>query len=123
MAKRMIGVRVSITRYIADEPLPGIVECEFQDAHGRRWMFVEKTAYVSPDILDLQTNYPRPGAIACEIVERSHDAAGREIIVIDTERPWDVESVNGSTRFEVLPIALIEWDSGHSMEWAWNGRA
>jgi hypothetical protein len=123
MTERMIGVRVSITRYIADEPLPGIVECEFQDAHGRRWRFVEKTAYVSVDILDWQTVYPRPGAIACEIVGRSQDATGREIIVIDTERPWDVESVDGSTRFEVLPITLIEWDWGSSMERAWSGRA
>jgi hypothetical protein len=123
MAQRMVGVRVSITRYIADEPLPGIVECEFQDAHGRRHSFVEKTAYVSVDILDWQTVYPRPGAIACEIVGRSRDATGREIIVIDTECPWGVESVDGSTRFEVLPAALVEWDSGSSMERAWSGRA
>ena len=123
MAERMIGVRVSITRYIADEPLPGVVESEFFDAHGRRWRFVEKTAFVTAEILDRQSVYPRPGAIACEVVGRSLDATGREIIVIDTERPWCVESVEGSMRFEVTPDSLIEWDGDRSPERAWDGRA
>jgi hypothetical protein len=123
MGERMIGFRVSITRYIADEPLPGVVESEFQDAHGRRWRFVEKTAHVSAEILDRKTAYPRPGAIACEIVGRSRDAAGREIIVINTERPWCVESVEGSMQFEVTPDSLIEWDGASPVERAWSGRA
>src|SRR5262249_29999425 len=117
----MIGVKVSITRYITDDPVPGVVESEFRDAHGRRWCFVEKTAYVTADILDRQSVYPRSGAIACEIVGRSQDASGREIVVIDTERPWGVESIEGLMRFEVTPDALIEWDSGS--EQAGNGRA
>jgi hypothetical protein len=119
----MIGVKVSITRYIADEPVPGVVESEFCDAHGRRWSFIEKTAYVTAEILDRQTVYPRPGAIACEVVGRSLDATGREIIVIDTERPWCVESVEGSMQFEVTPDSLIEWDGDSSVERPWNGRA
>jgi hypothetical protein len=118
----MIGVRVSITRYVADEPLPGIVACEFQDAHGRRWSFVEKTAYVSGEILDGETIYPRPGAIACQVVGRSSDGAGREIVVIDMERPWGVESIDGVARFEVVPDALVEWDTSRPVEREWDGR-
>src|SRR5262245_34619696 len=112
MGERMIGVKVSITRYIADEPVPGVVESEFCDAHGRRWNFVEKTAYVTADILDRQSSYPRPGAIACEVVGRGQDVTGREIIVIDTERPWGVESDERLMRFEVTHDARMEWDSG-----------
>ena len=123
MGERMIGVKVSITRYIADEPVPGVVESEFCDAHGRRWCFVEKTAYVTADILDRQSAYPRPGAIACEVVGRSQDATGRQIIVVDTERPWGVESVEGLMRFEVTPDSLIEWDGGGFVERAWHDRA
>lgn len=122
MAERMIGVRVSITRYIADEPLPGVVECEFCDANGRRWRFIEKTAHVSAEILDRQMEFPRPGAIACEIVGRSQDSTGRETVVIDTGCPWCVEAVDGAMRFEVLPAELIEWESGSSIERAWAGR-
>src|SRR5438132_7824953 len=87
MAERMIGVRVSITRYVSDEPQPGIVECAFCDVHGRRWSFVEKTAMVSSDYLDARTSYPQPGIIACEIAGRRLDATGREIILVSTERP------------------------------------
>ncbi len=122
MGERMIGVRVSITRYVADEPIPGVVECEFEDAHGRRWRFVEKTAYVSAEILDGETIYPRPGAIACQIVGRSRDATEREMIVIDTERPWGVESIDGAVRFEVVPDALVEWDASSPVDRAWDGR-
>jgi hypothetical protein len=103
--------------------VPGVVESEFCDAHGRRWCFVEKTAYVTAEILDRQSGYPRSGAIACEVVGRSLDASGHEIIVIDTERPWGVESVEGMMRFEVPPDRLIEWDHGSSVERAWNGCA
>jgi hypothetical protein len=119
----MIGVRVSITRYVSDEPQPGIVECEFFDAHGRRWNFVEKTAIVSAEYLDVRTSYPQPGVIACEITGRNRDAAGREIILVDTQRPWCVESVDGSMQFEVLPASLVEWEWGSKDERAWDGRA
>lgn len=104
----MVGVRVAIVRYISDEPQPGIVECQLEDAHGRRWSFVEKTAIVSAEHLDTQTTYPQDGVIACEVVGRSADAAGREVVQIDTERPWNVESVEGITRFEVVLDSLAE---------------
>lgn len=106
----MIGVKVSITRYVSDEPQPGIVECEFYDAHGRRWNFMDKTAIFSAEYLNAHTNYPQPGVIACEVVSRWQDAEGREIVLVDTDRPWDVESVDASTRFEVLPSSLLEWE-------------
>jgi hypothetical protein len=122
-AQQMIGVRVSITRYVSDDPQPDIVECEFYDAHGRRWNFVEKTGIVSAEYLDGHTSYPQPGVIACEIQSRSRDADGREIVLIDTERPWCVESVDGSMRFEVLPSSLVEWQWGSKVERAWDSRA
>jgi hypothetical protein len=109
MTERMIGVRVSITRYVSDDN-PGFVECEFVDAHGARWRFVEKSPVVSAQYLDARTVYPQPGVIACEIADRRCNVAGQEIIVIDTERPWGVDSVDGSHRFEVAPPSLIEWE-------------
>jgi hypothetical protein len=104
----MLGVKVTIMRYISDEPQPGIVECHLEDAYGRRWSIVEKTAIVSAGQLDAQTAYPQMGVIAGEVVGRSLDAAGREVIRIDIERPWHVESVEGMTQFEVLPESLVE---------------
>jgi hypothetical protein len=101
----MLGISVTIVRYISDEPQPGIVECQLEDAHGRRWSFVEKTAIVSAEPLDADTSYPQKGVIAGEIVGRSLDASGRETIHVDT---WDVESVDGVTQFEVLAESLVE---------------
>jgi hypothetical protein len=106
MAERMIGIKVLVTRYISDEPQPGIVECEFADARGRRWRFIEKSAVISSTPLDGETVYPQPGIIGCEIIGRSRDAVGRELILVDTERPWGVASVEGSMRFEVRPDTL-----------------
>jgi len=105
----MLGVKVTILRYVSDDPQPGVVELE--DAHGRRWSFVEKTAIVSAAHLDANTSYPQQGIIACEIVRCSRDdAAEREIVRISSERPWFVESVDGSTEFDVLPDALVEFN-------------
>ena len=100
----MLGIKVSIVRYISDEPQPGIVECQLEDAHGRQWLFVEKTAIVSAQDLDAQTTYPQPGVVDCEIVQRSLDGAGLEVIRINT----GIESVDGVTQFDVLSESLVE---------------
>ena len=100
----MLGIKVIIVRYISDEPQPGIVECQLEDAYGRRWSFVEKTAIVSAEDLDARTPYPQPGMVDCEIVQRSRDAAGREVIRINT----GIETTEGVTQFDVLPESLVE---------------
>ena len=104
----MLGIRVTIVRYISHEPQPRIVECKLEDAHGRQLSFVEKTAIVSAEHLDANTSYPQRGVIAAEMLGRSVDATGRETIRVDTERPWHVESGDGVTQFEVLAESLVE---------------
>jgi hypothetical protein len=99
----MTGLKVTIVRYVSDDPQPGIVECQFQDAYGRRWSVIEKTYVVSGEELDANSVYPQRGVTACKIVERFSDAAGREVIRINT-----VESVEGVTQFDVLPESLVE---------------
>jgi hypothetical protein len=46
--------------------------------------------------------------IAGEVIGRVRDAAGRDLVQIDTERPDFVESVEGATRFEVFADDLVE---------------
>jgi hypothetical protein len=99
----MTGMKISIVRYISDDPQPGIVECQFQDAYGRRWSFIEKTLVVSAEQLDAHSVYPQQGSTPCRIVQRFPDAAGREVLRIDC-----VESVEGVTQFDILPESLIE---------------
>ena len=38
----------------------------------------------------------------------SLDDAGREVIRVDTARPWNVESVDGVTECDVLPELVVE---------------
>jgi len=105
----MLGIKITIVRYISDEPQPGIVECQLEDANGRRSSIVEKTAVVGGrGDLNAQATYPQQGFVACEIVGRSLDSAGRELIRIDTGRHWGVESIEGVTQFDVLPESLVE---------------
>ena len=98
----MRGIKVTIARYLSDEPQPGIVECQLVDAHGRLWSFVEKSAIVSADSLHARTAYPQPGVIVGEVVERSRNPEGREMVRINTERPYGVCSVDGTAQFEVF---------------------
>src|SRR4029077_3785066 len=103
----MLGVKVSVLRYVSDEPQPGIVEFQLEEANGHRCLFMDKTAIVSTASLDAQATYPQPGIIACEIVRRSRDTAQPELVRISTQRPWYVESVDGLTEFDVLPEELV----------------
>jgi hypothetical protein len=74
----------------------------------RRWSFVGKTAIVSAEHLDARTTYPQQGIVAGEIVQRSLDAV-RQVVRINIKRPWNVESVEAVTRFDVLADSLAEW--------------
>jgi len=103
----MLGVKVTILRYVSDDPQPGVVECQLEDANGNCWLFLEKTAIVSTANLDAETIYRQSGVIACEVVRRSHES-NREVVRISTERPWHVESVDGSTEFNVTAASLID---------------
>lgn len=101
-------VRVTITRFVDADPHPGVVEFELVDVHGKVWRFLAKTTIVSTDYLHERTPYPQPGTIAAEIVSRRVDASGREIVTVDTSRPWGVETVDEVSRFEVFAEQVTE---------------
>jgi hypothetical protein len=110
----MVGVQVQIVRY-ADDSNPGWVECRLSDAHGREWLFVEKAPIVTDVGLTAASKYPQPGIIDCQVVGR-RQADRREVVAIDTERPWHVEATTGETRFEVCPEQVVEFDWGWASE-------
>jgi len=101
------GVRVRIIRLV-DRHQPGFVECELVDAHGERWSFVEKAPVVSTETLDERTAYPRPGVIACEVLERLVSPNGDVLVRISTRRPWGVEASGGQSTFDVTTEQLCE---------------
>jgi hypothetical protein len=103
----MIGFKVVITKYISDDPQPGIVEGEFKDAWDNKFILIEKTAIFSSESLDNKSKYPRDGFVACEVVEKWTDEKGRKLVKIDIERPWGVETIDGLTKFDLEEGALI----------------
>ena len=122
MPERMLGIAITITCYVSDDN-PGFVACEFADSHGRHHHFVEKVPVVSSDDIDANTPYPCPGVIACIIIDRRLDTSGRQLIVVDTTKPWGVESTDGVTQFEMLQDNIVEWEWGSKGMNQWNGIA
>jgi len=107
----MASVQVTISRFV-DEYQPGIVECWLEDVYGRRWKFIEKIPYVSAEDLWTESEYPRPGAIACTVLRRTADNSRRYVVTVDTSKPYFVESVDGCTVFEVFAEQLEDNAAG-----------
>jgi hypothetical protein len=96
----MLYVRVEICRYV-DHSQPGWVECRLIDAEGVEHVFTEKVPVVTDTHLDDASSYPQPGLIACHIVGRRTRNDGSEVVSIDTQTPWGVQSKEGVSRFDV----------------------
>lgn len=104
------SVEVEIVR--VDAAFPGWVECRLIDAHGDVHWFHEKVPIVSAAHLDAAGPHPARGLIRCSLIGRHRDAGGKDLIVVDTRAPDDVESRDGVTRFDVLPGTVFGDDGG-----------
>ena len=96
----MTALRVSIASFI-DEYQPGIVECWLVDVRGHTWRFHEKAPIVSAADLWIDSEYPQPGSIECNVLESKLDPSGREVLMIET-----IESTDGFRVFEVFADQL-----------------
>lgn len=115
--QRTIGIAVAITRYVFDD-FPGFVECELTDAAGVTHRILEKVPVICNQYLDADSSYPSPGVVACEILA-TREEDGRKIVRVNTERPWGVEPLDGTTIFEVSPAIMVEWEEwGSSRPWS-----
>jgi hypothetical protein len=102
----MHAITVQITKFV-DAAYPGFVECEFVDAHGRKHTIMDKVPVVSTEELDWTSEYPRPGAVRCQVLSQSRDEANRELVRITTTSPDSVESTKGLSEFVVLSSQLL----------------
>ncbi len=103
------AIKVQIERF-TDPHQPGWVECRLVDAFGVTHLFEEKVPVVTSEALSAESDYPRDGIVACEVLLRRAGPDGREVVTVDTERPWGVASKEGTTRFEVFRDQLGELD-------------
>lgn len=107
----MPALRVSITRFV-EEGQPGFVECEFFDADGARHVIIEKVTVVSSEQLWSDSDYPRDTDIECVVLEHFAGSQGAQLVRIDTELPWHIETTNGQTVFVVEESQVIGVASG-----------
>lgn len=101
----MPALSIQISRFV-DEYQPGFVECSLIDAQGQRHMFIEKVPIVTTEDLWSTSQYPRPGAVPCEVEAEWKDERGCSLVQVTTERPFGVESTTGQSRFIVLASQL-----------------
>ena len=101
------AVKSKITKCIYDDRYPSFVECEFVDAVGVLHQFQDKDVIFTAETLDRDSNYPQDGYVDCEIIGKRCEN-GRNVVKVDTERPWGIESMTGETIFEVLEEQIVE---------------
>jgi hypothetical protein len=101
----MYNLAVEIVRF-TDDRFPGWVASEFMDAEGRRHTIIDKVPGLSLEDLDATSEYPRPGAARCEVLDRWRDALGRELARISLAKPDGIESTEGLSEFDVLSAQL-----------------
>lgn len=106
----MLGVRVEISRY-TDDSQPGWVECRLVDALGHEHVFVEKVPVVTKAHLDAASSYPQAGVLACSVLGGSERVRGHQVLHIDTQTPWGIESTAGRSRFDVFAEQLRDLNS------------
>lgn len=92
-------------RWVADEPLPGLVEAQLTDSDGRLWNFIDKEPIFCREPLGKSTRFPISGAIRCQIIGPVIRADGLDVITIDTGSPDGVSS-EGNTIFRV-PASVV----------------
>jgi hypothetical protein len=101
MVPELMELAVQIVRFV-DDYQPGIVECEFNDADGRRHTLRDKAPIFTTELLDVHSKYPQPGTARCTALRVWHDSLGRELTTISTAEPFCIDSIEGLSEFVVL---------------------
>jgi hypothetical protein len=100
----MQGFRVKIIGYV-DDHQPGWVKCVFKDAHGKNWSIIEKVPVITQSELDLNSQYPQDGFVACEILTRLQSG---NIVKVDTSNPWGISAEGGGTIFDMHSSQIVD---------------
>ena len=106
MKNQRSKLKIIIYRYF-DNHVPGWIECKFTDGYGKEHIIIEKVPVITTKHLDEHSDYPRYDKIECEILKEWKDANDRQLIRIDLNKPYGIESIDGKSKFDVLKTQLI----------------
>ncbi len=104
----MLCILVSAIEYITSDSYPDWVRCRFEDVHGRLWSIYEKVPVVTSDSFDETTPLPHPAYVAVRILKRYLDAQGRDVVTVDTDAIWGIETEDGASVFDVFGSQVVE---------------
>lgn len=99
---------VTAFEYIHTGSHPDRVRCRFEDVHGKEWTLEEKVPVVTPHGFDENTPLPHPAYVAVRILNTYRDACNREVVTVDTNAIWGIETEDGQSVFEVFGSQVIE---------------
>lgn len=103
----MKAIKIKITSFISDHQ-PGFVEGRFNDAWNKEHIVQDKVPVIAIEDLDANSEYPQDGVIGCEIIKHWTDKDKRIIFTVTTERPWDIDTIEGLHEFDVLESQLTD---------------
>jgi hypothetical protein len=69
---------------------------------------VEKWPVVSSECLHKDTAYPRPGEVACKIIDEQFDSNNKKILTIDIAAIFSMETEKGQTQFDVYSDQIVD---------------
>ena len=97
----MFEIKAKATKIIDDTGYPELVLVEFYDYYGKKHNFIEKWPVLS--VQEFDDSFPKECTIACTLVEE------REMsYIVDTSRPWGIESEEGLTVFQISKDLLVK---------------
>jgi lactoylglutathione lyase len=98
--------KIKINQFI-DEHQPGWVECNFFDVFGKEHIVREKIPMVTVEHLDKNSDYPKEGLVACEIIKEWKNKQEQTIYTVRSIL-WGVETIEGLTEFDLFAEQLTE---------------
>lgn len=103
----MLCLIVTAIEYIQTGSHPDWVRCRFEDVHGRLWSIFEKVPVVTSDDFDETTPLPHPAYVAVHILNTYRDANNREVVTVDTDAIWGIETEDGVSVFDVFKGQIV----------------
>lgn len=100
----MPKVKAKIVKWISDEPQPGIVETQIEDAEGKVWVISDKASVVSAEEITAETQLPVDTLLECEVLNKNNDSKTARISL----KPWGLETVNGIDEFTINQTTLVD---------------
>jgi hypothetical protein len=98
-------LHVQIVRFTQDHQ-PGFVACEFFDADGQCHTIIDKVPIFLDRFLDATSEYPQVGEVRCTVLDQWCDERGRDLVRINTDDPYHIESTEELSEFVVFQTQI-----------------